>query len=951
MFSARLAGLRPNRRETPPIRPANGEPAESAPCTGTASILRRPAAIDRLSDAKQTISGLSSRVAERVRVSSVKRVMGDCVDFAMLRPKIRNSQGNDEAATITVGNRHFVVRTMTLQSADGNPDRVRVIAERAGETGRSGTVRGFHPVSTDLTRDTTIELFTMPNGEWVPSDRQPARASANWLAADAFDALHHPPPSSGIVRIGTREFCQARLMTVPAIDGPSLPVVIERVVGTHPAEDHHRLLTADLSAGGTIQLASHGVCADPFETAIGAQLEQRWHGSNGFEPVRAAAIHAFRAGMPAQEAIAFAEQLALSARIDLGTDGPAGYAAAGASAGSIRRAGYDPATAARVAQVVVHTAEAMHSPGQDHATVRPLDAISQAYDHATRDLAGTREAVKAMDRRALGPALTAINTAARGLFIEKTPASHIAVAAEAAAQGAIQSLRAEASRTETALRFAQASLARAQARVATVLAEQPPEQPTSRPTWLPFSLAGRHAPAVSGEAQDRRRVAYEKRLVQERIDLQDLQEACDDALESHLNAASQVLLVDADDQQRLRRDVIVRALTDARNAAPIRQGAAMVAARAACETFGADGDQTMARHAAATAHLAALAGAGDHDSLVAAHLLAARWGADIGEPAIARARQLAYAQVASAGLPAAGTRPAWTLAASAAAAFLGEHGTDLNTAALLMGNAVTQTEPPRNAARNRMIDAPSTPPAPSAGLLTFPAHYDAVETTLNAHQATPVDEWKHARIREIHDFGIHSASGLSATTYLIELTDERGSYWTNFEWSPNANQLYGEVTIKPHGASRHDTAARAKAVVAYNGVTGTWQSFEQRTIDLTAATVAALKDIQKLVESRDDELTLTRLPYSSQDSGYMRNVVTQFERKVAEQIRLFVQGRHSKPKFIKEMADLHIDLANKLEHDRSRKKAIIRHQIDSAVRIASVLVGTGLGAARVAGAF
>ncbi|RQS15888.1 hypothetical protein [Burkholderia sp. Bp8998] len=83
----------------------------------------------------------------------------------------------------------------------------------------------------------------------------------------------------------------------------------------------------------------------------------------------------------------------------------------------------------------------------------------------------------------------------------------------------------------------------------------------------------------------------------------------------------------------------------------------------------------------------------------------------------------------------------------------------------------------------------------------------------------------------------------------------------------------------------------------------------------------------------------------------MQNVVPDFERKVEEQVRLFVQGRLSKPRFIKEMAGRHIDMADKLEHDRSRKKAIIRHQIDSAVRIASVLVGTGLGTARVAGAF
>ncbi|RQS15889.1 hypothetical protein DIE06_21890 [Burkholderia sp. Bp8998] len=743
---------------------------------------------------------MRSRIAERVSGSSVKRGIGDCVDFGMLQPKISNGRGNDGATTITVGKRHFFVRTMALQSADGKVDRIRVIAERAAETGKSATFSGFHPVTANLTPDTTIELFSTSNGEWAMFGQQPAKTSANWLAADAFDALDQPARSSGIVRIGTREFCQARLMTVPAIDGPCAPVVVERVVGTKAAADRYRLLGAGLSAGRTIQLAGHAISADPFETAIVAQLEHRWGGSNGLDSVKAAAIHAFRAGMPAQEAVVLAEQLASDPRTDLGADGPAGYAAAGASAGLTRRAGYDPATAAHVAQAVVRTAESMHSPGQDHATAGRLGAIAQAYDDATQGLASMREAVKAMDRRALGPDLTAINTAARELFIEKIPAADIAKAADAAARCAIQTLRANASWTEASLRKAEAELSRAHAQVAAVVAKQPQEQPTSRPSWLPRALAGWHAPTMSAERQDRQHVAYEKRLLQERIHLLNVQEAYEKVRKSHDNAATQVALVGDDNEQRLRRDVIVQALTDARNSAPNRHGAAMVAARAACETFGADGDQAMARRAAATAHLAALGGATDEGSLVAAHLLAARRGAGSSEPAVAPARQLAYAQVASAGIPAPGTRPAWTLAASAAAAFLGEHGTDTNTAALLMGNTVTQpgplpsTKPTGNDALYRMIDLPSALPGPAVARPTFPAHYEAIESTFDARTATLVNEWNHARIRQIGDSGFHSESGLNTTTYIIEVTGERGNYWTNFEWSANANQLYGEVT-------------------------------------------------------------------------------------------------------------------------------------------------------------
>lgn len=913
--------------------------------------------VELLSDARRKISGLPGQIADRIGVSPLKRSIRDYVDFDMLRPRVKSDDAKHGETTIAVGKRNFVIRTMMLQSDDGRTDRVRVIAERAPETGKSGEMNGFHPLRADLARDTTVEFFKALNGEWGVFGKLPENASANWLHADAFDALNRGASSSGIVQIGTREFCQARILTVPDIVGLSGPLVIERVGGATPAEDRRCLLNADMSAGDTIGLAGSLSATDSFETAIVAQLEQRWRGSSGFEPVTAAAIHAFRAGMPAQDAIALAEQLALSARTELGANGPADYAAAGASAGLIRRAGYDQAAASSTAQAVVRMAESMRAPGQDHATVRQFDAIDHAYHEAAGNLAGLRDSVRTMDRSALGPDLTAINTAARELFIEKRPAGQIAAAAYAAAQRAVRSLRTNASRTEKSLRETESALAFAQADVAALLAEHPAAQHASRSTWWPFSLSGQRASAISEDAENPRLVAYKTRLDATRKKLRNVQRAYDDARENHLAATHQVSLVVDDDQRRLRCDVVVQALSDARNAAPDRQGAAMVAARAACETFGADGDQAMARHAAATAHLAALAGATEHDSLVAAHLFASRWGAGDREPATVRAQQIAYAQVARAGIPDDDARPAWTLAASAAAAFLNEHGADVKTAARLMGDAVTQVKPlaPRESLRNealyRVIGSPSAPRSPSGQLPTFPAHYEAIESPHNPHTAALVDEWKHAKIRQVLNPGFHSESGLSTTTYIIELTGENGQYWTNFEWSPNANQLYGEVAIKPHGASVDDKAAHAKAVVAYNGVSGKWQSFEQRSNDMTVATIEALKKIEEIVTSRDDRLTLTRLPYSGKDSGHMQNLIEEYKLKAELQIRLFVQGRNSQPKFVDQMTSLYIELAGKLEGDRSRKKAIIRHQIDSFVRIASVLVGTSLGAARVAGTF
>ncbi|PRD96936.1 hypothetical protein C6P77_23665 [Burkholderia ambifaria] len=905
---------------------------------------------------------MRGRLVGRIGWSGAQRALRDRLDFTMLRPRVKNGATADDATTISVGSRNFTIRTMVLQAADGTPTRIEVVAERVADNSRSGRLSGFHPVTTDLAHDTTVELFEAPGGEWRAFGNTPNARAAHWLGREAFATLHHESFASGIVQIGRREFTEARLLTVPSVEGLSKPLAIERVLGSDQTDDRYRLLNADLSSAETLERAGP---TDPFEAAIVAQLARRWRGSTGFEPVVSAAIHAFRAGMPARKAIMAAERLIAAAAAELGEAGPAAYAAAGASAGRLHRCGCDEEAASRVALAVVRTAEVIHGVHRDAGAgagagdvdVDRLGAIDAAYKDAADHFAVQRDAVRTMDRSTLGPDITAINAAARQIFIEKAPTAKIETAAHAAAQRARRSVLEAASRTEKALRAAESAAALARADVATLLADQPAEHHASRPAWSLLSPSWWRTSAGPQAAENHRVTAHDARLVAARNRLRDAQLTYEAAQKSDRIAQHQATLVHDDDLRHLRIDVAVQALTEAHRAAPDRHGAATVAARAACEAFRADGDRAMALHAAATAHLAALAGATEHDSLAAARLAARSWLAGTRNPAQLLAARTAYAQVASAGLPDTDTRIARTLAASAAAACLNEHGTDVSMPARMLGSTIVNGAPlaldasPRHEPLYRTTEA-SLPPRPPVGTLPiFPAHYDAVESEFDPHTATAVQEWKHAKIREVRDPGFHSESRISTTHYIIEVAGETGDYWTNFEWSPNANQLYGEISIKPHDASATDTAAHAKAVVAYNGVTGKWQSFEQRSADLTATTIDALRKIEAIVTSRDARLTFTRLPYSGSDSGYMQNLVAQYRQRAEQQIRLFVQGRTPQPRFVENMANLYIDLAGKLEGDRSRKKAIIRHQIDSFVRVASVLVGTGLGAARVAGAF
>ncbi|MBR7963646.1 hypothetical protein KDW41_24820 [Burkholderia vietnamiensis] len=948
-FSACLTQLKPKRRSIAiTVQPADDELAVRG-CMPVQWGTDGP-----LANATRKIADFPGRLAGRIGWYGAQRALRDRLDFSMLRPRVQNGATADDATTISVGSRTFTIRTMVLQAADGAPTRIEVVAERAVDKSRSGGLSGFHPVTADLAHDTTVELFEASGGEWRAFGNTPNARAAHWLGREAFAALHHESFTSGIVQIGRREFTEARLLTVPSLEGLSKPLAIERVLGSDQTDDRYCLLNADLSSAETLERAGH---ADPFEAAIVAQLARRWRGSSGFDPVVSAAIHAFRAGMPARKAIMTAERLIASAAAELGKAGPGAYAAAGASAGRLHRCGWDEEAAYRVALAVVRTAEAIQGVHRDAGAVDRLGAIDAAYKDAADHFSVERDAVRTMVRSTLGPDITAINAAARQLFIEKAPPARIETAAHAAAQRARRSVLEAASRTEKALRAAESAAALARAEVATLLAHQPAEQHAPRPAWSLLSPSWWRTAAGPQAAENHRVTAHDAQLLAAQNRLRDAQLIYEAAQETDRIAQHQASLVRDDDLRRLRIDVAVQALTEAHRAAPDRHVAATVAARAACEAFRADGDGAMALHAAATAHLAALAGATEHDSLAAANLAARSWLAGTRSPAQLLAGRTAYAQVASAGLPDTDTRIARTLAARAAAACLDEHGTDVSTPARMLGATIVNGAPlpldasPRHEPLYRTIEASPPQRSPVGTLPIFPAHYDAVESEFDPHTATAVKEWKHAKIREVRDPGFHSESRISTTHYIIQVDGETGDYWTNFEWSPNANQLYGEVSIKPHDASATDTAAHAKAVVAYNGVTGKWQSFEQRSADLTAATIDALRTIEAIVTSRDDRLSFTRLPYSGSDSGYMQNLVAQYRQRAEQQIHLFVQGRNPRPRFVENMANLCIDLVGKLEGDRSRKKAIIRHQIDSFVRVASILVGTGLGAARVAGTF
>jgi hypothetical protein len=907
------------------------------------------------------------------------------INGSLLQPIVSVSSTRNGRTKIRFGDRKFFSGTVTIERDGQPPKRVQVVAER-GFQGDDMTKSGqaFYPLDKNLILDMSTKLYKRPNGEWGIAERKGTDdPSENWLPDNAFDKIAKDGFKSGFHRIGNREFCVAPTMQNSKFSKQSKPVMIECIRGATPGEDRYCAVNADLSEGGTLKLPADMTPADPFVGQISSRIGAlSWTNDDGSKLAKAAAVSAFRGGASVDDAIALGLGLTFGAKAKLDDDdGLSAYAAAGVSAGILRRAGVTQDVAKQTAESVVRMAEAMRASaagGPAAATIDPTTlpagperqygVLKQSYQDAAAGLDNTKRQLRDIDRGTMGADLTGLTAAARQLFIEKRyqPAELPGIAKAAAAKS-VAPLRKAAEEAETRvtttgneLMAAEAAIADLEAKLENAKTRQSDANPASG-ARIGTSLFW---PSRSDESAASRPnanvVALERNLTLAKAKLGDAERDHQAAL--HARAVAVRDFGDAGHDRDARIDVTLKALRALNTAAPNNQNIALVAARAASETFRRPGDEQRAEYTAATAHLAMLAGASENDAMAAAHLIAGKFDTAAAASYNAddlRAMQVAYAQVASSS----GAAPAddarlrsQVLAATAAIHTLGHPNANNLTAARLMGSLVSDAKP--------VPDQQGAPPAPlfqfgesspaKAGTLpklsAIPEHYEPVTSELDWDKAPLVPEWGHAKIRQVENLGFNNGSG-PTTTYLVEMKGPKGMTWSDFAWSPNANQLYGEISVKPRNTPDGQNAGHGKVLVAFNGVTGEWESFEQRARDLKAKTTATLKEIEQLVESRDDRLGFTRLPYHGKESGYVQNVLDHFKIQAEEEIRLFVQGRHSQPAFKTKMASLFIDLSTKLEGDRSRKKAIIRHQIDSLTRLVSIAVGAGLGGARVAAAF
>ncbi|WP_225770641.1 hypothetical protein [Inquilinus sp. Marseille-Q2685] len=878
-----------------------------------------------------------------------------------LDPFVQTRRTGNGRTEIVVGTRTFFAGTLDV---DGT-EPVQVVAERRsrGDGKGGGEQETFHPVKADLTLDTAVELYKQPQGRWGVRGGRAIPASTAWLAADGLDALNAAAFQPGFRQLGSRECCVGEVMFRGKASERSAPVLVERVLGPDPADDGYRLVNADLGRGVAVELVDGAARSDPFATEVLRRIGAAWGAGPGRQTAEAAALNALKAGASVEAAVALANDLLPRAGKDLGPAAAPTYAAAGAAAGACRRAGMPQEAAAITARSLVGMAEflddrpavvaganAAANAGR-HPDARMNDllagvplptaeqrrstVIAVAHETAGARLATAQAAVAAQDRRALGPDLSAINAAARELLIEKKiPTEGLtAVAARAAekrvalVRGHAEDLSAQAAKTRDELGGVEVGIAKLEADLANA-------------------------------TTDRDQAAIQASLEYERRKRAELTAAWRRQGQQAQAAEVELAAVSGDAGPRIA--AAVKALEAAHAAAPDRQHAAVAAAKAASTAMRSGDDPVRAERAAGAAHLAALAGADEDGAEVAGRLMADYLDAAAGslDDLDAKAAQAAIVQLVIDGVPAdADARKRQLLAAAAATAAL-EAAKPNPAAAAAMGPAVAAADATPAAGIHAppvfsMADPNAGPAGKTAPALpAIPKHYEPVETRFDPAKAVAVDEWKHAKIRQVTDLGLVGASAPSTTTYIIEVMGPKGRYWADFDWSPNANQLYGEIPIKPSAAGADGLAAQARTVIAYNGITGDWGSFEQRARDLTARTDAAFAEVARLLTSRDHDGSLSQLRYHGGESGHMANLLPYVRTRMEEEIRLFVQGRHSQPAFKENLSKMFIDLVEKIEGDRSRKKAILRHQVDTMIRIViAIVIGGGVGGARVAAGF
>lgn len=878
-----------------------------------------------------------------------------------LDPFVQKRTTGNGRTEIAVGTRTFFAGSLEV----GGPEPVQVVAERRSRAeDKDGGQETFHPVKADLTLDTAVELYKQPQGRWGVRGGRAIPASAAWLAGDGFDALDVAPFQPGFRQIGSRECCVGEVMIRGKASETSAPVLVERVLGPEAADDRYRLVNADLGRGDAVELVDGPARSDPFVTEVLRRVERSWGAGPGRQIAEAAAVNALQAGASVEAAVALANGLLPQARRDLGPATAPTYAAAGAAAGAARRAGLPAETAADAARTLVVMAEflddrpaaiaatyagaaagGLPDPGT-HGLLTGTDVPTAtewrtavtvaAHAMAGAGLAAAQAQVAAQDRQALGPELSAINAAARELLIEKkVPAEGLAAVAARAAEKRVALVRTQAEALSAQVAKTRDELGRVEVGIAALEAELAKAIP-----------GGPDEAAIQTSLQYERRKQGELAATLRRQGQQ--AQAADREFAAVAGNAGPGIAAAA------------RALEAAHAAAPGRQHAAVAAAKAAAAAMRSADDPVRAERAAGAAHLAALAGADEDGAEVAGSLMAAHHDAAGGalDDMGAKAAQAAIIQVVIDGAPANTADRRRQLLAAAAATVALDGAKQNPAAAAAMGPAVAAADvPPATGVRPPPVFSMADPDARSGGtaapvLPAIPKHYEPVETRFDPARAVAVDEWKHAKIRQVTDLGLVGDAGPSTTTYIIEVMGPKGRYWADFDWSPNANQLYGEIPIKPTGAAGNGLAAQAKAVIAYSGITSDWGSFEQRAKDLKARTDAAFAEVARLLISRDHDGSLTQLRYHGEKSGHLANLLPYVKTRMEEEIRLFVQGRHSQPAFKENLSKMFLDLVEKIEGDRSRKKAIIRHQVDMLIRVVlTIVIGGGVGGARVAAGF
>ena len=859
----------------------------------------------------------------------------------------------------------------------------------------------YHPLKRDLlTVDTSVELSMQKNGEWTTRRHETPDPKA-WLRDDAFDALDVTDETltrpGRYLKMGERHFCFADVEGWHKDTTKTDRQIVEQLPGRSGRVGAFRLLNADLSPGAEVRVVpvAGQVTADPF-TAHAIERAQEGFADHQRAASGAAAMAAMGVGADVDLAIDVANDMAISTSAEQHQD-LQGCGIAAAVAAEARRAGIEKDVARRAGQAIFAFRRVPPGDGGEHAeqgiaSAPPSERARHVQDTATavgQCLNDARTEQQNLDRSMAGASMNAIDGLARFLFEEKPgsavseaqaiarakagarhmvartadaaknfrDAAEAAIVRAAAIRDKSFSIKAEMRRVLDEIEAALEEQRKIGEKAATSIASERDLQPTLNRLRNKIGDLDAEYKRLEVDLQGQDTVLNQLSVAARQAvqHAREAQEAADAVRQANGSEAANAVM-----------EAAARAMLAARSVAPDSPEAGKAAALAAANAIRSGADAEIASYSAATARLAVLAGAGPAEAevagLTAVHyrtharrdeLLAALQEAPTDAAAAGARNAVAQALIAGSVQPEGVAQSDLLPLAAAASVILSEAPAQAQAAATVLKSAPpsrhqNHVDVPQKVSKFFVQDR-ETLAVVEAELQTvlskdkpvlLPPGYEPVGAVADGEAGEIEPGYEHTRMRVTSSIQQTTVPQQGSQKRYIEIETTGGSRaWVEYFPNSAANEMIGRIAVKPSGLPDTALGGQNYIQVAFNGYRREWAPLSSRTRDLDAILAQLNQEIDKLAVVRDSEWAMFTTPYRFENNPEGQSIVEDFKEQLTVLVTLYMRGRTSGTTYRNELARLKLHILDRLQQERSRKKALNRAALQLGISIVAGVIG------------